>query len=113
MMPREHSRRKSVASDVRVHACYFAHDVHSGIVVVREYGLTCPPDFAFAYHASARRSSPSQTLESVLDWCQLSCEAGSSEGTFVSLGSFTASCASAAYVPKLGSLRSKRLSPLP
>ena len=59
---------KSVASESYMRACDFAHEVHAGIGVVREYGLTLHTRMSRSlYHCLGAPRVHRQRLESVLD----------------------------------------------
>jgi alkylation response protein AidB-like acyl-CoA dehydrogenase len=58
---------KSVASESYMRACDFAHEVHAGIGVVREYGLTLHTKMSRSlYHCLGAPSLHRKRLESVL-----------------------------------------------
>ena len=58
---------KSVASESYMRACDFAHEVHAGIGVVREYGLTLHTKMSRSlYHCLGAPSVHRKRLESVL-----------------------------------------------
>ena len=58
---------KSVASESYMRACDFAHEVHAGIGVVREYGLTLHTKMSRSlYHCLGAPTLHRQRLESVL-----------------------------------------------
>jgi alkylation response protein AidB-like acyl-CoA dehydrogenase len=58
---------KSVASESYMRACDFAHEVHAGIGVVREYGLTLHTKMSRAlYHCLGAPKAHRKKLESVL-----------------------------------------------
>lgn len=59
---------KSVASESYMRACDFAHEVHAGIGVVREYGLTLHTRMSRSlYHCLGSPQVHRKRLESVLD----------------------------------------------
>lgn len=59
---------KSVASESYMRACDFAHEVHAGIGVVREYGLTLHTKMSRSlYHCLGAPRLHRKRLESVLD----------------------------------------------
>ncbi|MGZ5140656.1 MAG: acyl-CoA dehydrogenase family protein, partial [Burkholderiales bacterium] len=59
---------KSVASESYMRACDFAHEVHAGIGVVREYGLTLHTKMSRSlYHCLGAPKVHRKRLESVLD----------------------------------------------
>ena len=59
---------KSVSSESYMRACDFAHEVHAGIGVVREYGLTLHTKMSRSlYHCLGAPSFHRKRLESVLD----------------------------------------------
>jgi alkylation response protein AidB-like acyl-CoA dehydrogenase len=58
---------KSVASESYMRACDFAHEVHAGIGVVREYGLTLHTKMSRTlYHCLGAPKAHRKKLESVL-----------------------------------------------
>lgn len=61
---------KSVASESYLRACDFAHEVHAGIGVVREYGLTLHTKMSRTlYHCLGAPREHRKQLEKVLDLC--------------------------------------------
>ena len=59
---------KSVASESYMRACDFAHEVHAGIGVVREYGLTLHTKMSRSlYHCLGAPKAHRERLESVLE----------------------------------------------
>ena len=61
---------KSVASESYMRACDFAHEVHAGIGVVREYGLTLHTKMSRTlYHCLGAPKAHRRALEKVLGLC--------------------------------------------
>ncbi|MGH8639889.1 MAG: acyl-CoA dehydrogenase family protein, partial [Burkholderiales bacterium] len=61
---------KSVASESYMRACDFAHEVHAGIGVVREYGLTLHTKMSRTlYHCLGGPKAHRRQLERVLKLC--------------------------------------------